>query len=320
MPPIHGIDISNHQGVTLDRLGRPLRLVVDWAKNAGIDLVCFKISEGRSSGDGRYEDGKRYVNTWRSVAQEVGFPYTGVYHWLSNDIPAEAQRDNSARRIGQLYANECIQLDIEEAGLSADEVRHAVDVWEETWPGRVFYYMGRYFDANLIDSLGIPPEKWWWPAYVPPASVEEMAARHHTRFLPGIWQWGGGGQGIYCDPVQSRIDSNQVLDWASLQARCGGSQNQPTRPITPLPTNLEEPVWTVCYLEGSPHIYIGLAARSTNGTVHVPYLIWLPNIDVVNDYLNTGAPSQIIPRASFHDVQANFVPDESLNGLLARIG
>jgi len=198
-----------------------VRAIVDWAKAQGIEFVCFKISEGRYSGDGKYDEGKRYVNIWREVAQELQFPYTGVYHWLSNDIPAEEQRDNAARRIGALYPNECIQLDIEEAGLDLDEIQHAISVWEETWPGRVFYYLGRYTAASAIFQLNLPADSWWWASYLPPSEYEGMVARHGPPFPAAIWQWGGGSQGAYCDPVQSRIDSNQVMNFDSLRTRCG---------------------------------------------------------------------------------------------------
>jgi hypothetical protein len=288
MPPIHGIDISNHQGVALERAGKGIRTIVDWAYGIGIDLVCFKISEGRQSGDGRYDDGKRYVNTWRQAAQEWPFPYTGVYHWLSNDIPAEAQRDNAAKRIGQLYPNECIQLDIEEGGLDYGEIRHAIDVWEETWPGRVFYYLGRYMAANAIDRLGVPSEKWWWPAYIPPNTIEAMMARHHPPFPPAVWQWGGGGQGLFCPLVAGRIDANQIIDVEAVRARCGYTTNTPVQPPAPVVTGKDDLMVVILAPRGANARFLAVMGATATGAQVAAHVEWLRTEDEMRPFTDNG--------------------------------
>jgi hypothetical protein len=310
MPPVHGIDISNHQGAALERANQPLRSIVDWAYGVGVDLVCFKISEGRVSGDGRYDDGKRYVNVWREAAQEWAFPYTGVYHWLSNDIPAEAQRDNAAKRIGGLYSNECIQLDVEEAGLDEGEVRHAVAVWEETWPGRVFYYLGRYFDANLIDRLGIPAEKWWWPAYIPPMTVEAMVTRHHAPFKPAVWQWGGGGQGFYCPLVNGRIDTNEIVDTEAVRARCGYGQVVPVPPVpVPVPTSVEDDLMVVILApRGANARFLAVMGKTASGAQVAVHVEWLRSEDEMRPFLNNGVQVVECDATDLVNVSVDAVP------------
>jgi hypothetical protein len=69
MARLDAVDISNHQGVSLDRAGHSLDSIIDWCMDE-LDLrfVACKISEGSRSGDG-YGDGKRYVQAWRSACR-----------------------------------------------------------------------------------------------------------------------------------------------------------------------------------------------------------------------------------------------------------
>jgi hypothetical protein len=323
MARLDAVDISNHQGVSLDRAGHSLDSIIDWCMDE-LDLrfVACKISEGSRSGDG-YGDGKRYVQAWRSRMQDKGIECQGVYHWLSNDVNIEAQRDNAAKRIGRLLPNECIQLDMEEAGLDFDELQHAINVWEETWPGRVFYYLGRYFAGSAIDRLDLPAQSWWWPAYSGLADYPTMKARHRAPFDPGVWQWGGGGEGIYCPLTSSRIDSNLVLDWSVLRAKCGYQAIQAILPdtgppfVVPAPTptpapNLpisgDDPMLVILAPEGRNARFFAILGKTAWGQWAAYDAEWIEDGNEMAPFAQLGTEVRTVPVSAFRNIHVNKVP------------
>jgi GH25 family lysozyme M1 (1,4-beta-N-acetylmuramidase) len=209
MPRLDGIDISNHQGKRArDRSVQPSE-VVQWAHDAGLRGIWFKATEGTT-----YQD--PYFRAWRRQASQLGFEFRGMYHWLTPGVSVERQLANFVDQVGNLEEGESIQLDCEQAGLSAAVVMEAYGRWTATYGDRVLVYMGWYYGGGLARRL---PENvpWWLPWYGTPKGLNRE---------PVIWQWGGGAEGAYVPLLDARVDANQINDDVALR-RLSGYPDRP---------------------------------------------------------------------------------------------
>lgn len=206
MPALHGVDVSHFQGSAF-----PWAAMV---QQHGITLGCTKVSQGAGFVDPTWQ-----IN--RDGMRAAGLRHRGLYHWLSAGVNLASQLANF-RRIGTLDVGEFVMLDIEENGLTVAEILAALELWEQTYPGRLIRYQGKFFANGDLGIYGRWP--WWLPAY-------------RSTILPTVlpvtvWQWAGGAGGVNV-PNVGNVDSNEIIDRARLERVAGY-----TLPPSPLPEGI----------------------------------------------------------------------------------
>lgn len=213
MPRLDGVDFSNHQGTRARQLSVDPAEAVRWAHDQGVRGAWFKATQGST-----YKD--PYYRAWRRQASELGFEFRGAYHWLVPGVSLDLQLKNFVDQVGTLEPGESIQLDCEDTGgLTDAEVIQAYAKWTDRYGDRVLVYCGRFYmgvqagkaRSYMIDRLPLDIP-WWMPWYGSPTALPRQ---------PVIWQWGGGEQGALCEPLQTRVDSNQFEDEARLRELSG---------------------------------------------------------------------------------------------------
>jgi hypothetical protein len=220
----------------------------------------------------------------RRRAAARSYRYSGMYHWLSPGKPLDRQLGNFQDAVGDLYPGEGIQLDSEQAGLDAAFIATAWEYWAAAYgEKRVGVYTGRYFTGGtsrtpVIDDL--PAYIEWWLAWYGPGAYSLITAR--LPRVPFVWQWGGGKEGVQIPMLRNaRVDSNQIILPAALDAFCGldGPAPPPVPAPAPVPQPFPPPIstpWALVPEEDDMPVRIGpLLIQATGADGSPPGTVYL---------------------------------------------
>lgn len=218
MPLLHGVDTSNNQGAGVVGIGPDI-------VNLGAPGWWHKATQGQKFRD-------PYWPVCRQARIDVGLRYGGPYHWPSPGTSVPNQFKNFRDFVGGLTTGEAIQLDLEDpAGLSDAEVIQTIELWEDEWPGRVVHYMGRFYmrqgNTYMVDRMLArfgETFRWWLPWYTSTYPAGQLPV------TPVVWQWAGGASGVVIPSLGRRVDSNQIIDVARLDAISGYGGPRPPQP------------------------------------------------------------------------------------------
>jgi GH25 family lysozyme M1 (1,4-beta-N-acetylmuramidase) len=215
MPHNDGFDVSHYQGANFPWT---------WSRNEGHDLASCKATEGI-----RFVDPTFAHN--RDAMASAGFRYRGMYCWIKPRLDVAAQVDHFVATVGDLALGEFVQIDCEEAPLTAGQMWTAFSALSERYPGRVIVYAGFFFAGWTSDPrfANCP----WWLAWYGPATFDDLQARAAKKkrplpWQPIVWQWGGGAEGDSVPGSEKGVDSNQIIDRDALESLAGYTNPPPT--------------------------------------------------------------------------------------------
>ena len=197
--PVHGIDVSHHQGT------------IDWAKVASADLgfAFIKASEGRD-----HED-TRFAENW-AAAGKAGL-VRGAYHFFTFCTPGAAQVEHFLEIAPPVADALPPVVDVEFAGNCkswtsiADirsELRVFLDVAEKAWRRRPILYITSESQSRIVEGHfdGYPTwvrSVFWRPPAGEPAWIFWQYT--HEAKVPGIES-----------PVDMNVFRGQPKDLAAL--------------------------------------------------------------------------------------------------------
>jgi len=203
-PPFDGPDVSHYQGSAF-----PWAALV---QTHGIRLCACKMTEGST-----YIDPTGALN--RKAMADAGLRWRGLYHFASPGAVGP-QVAHFRGIVGELHPGEHVMIDLEAPMTNLAAACLAVlDAFEDAYPGRVVRYQGKFFAQGDSDIYSHWP--WWLPAYTNTLPVTHMPVT--------LWQWAGGLSGVDV-PGVGRVDSNAVIDAATLDRVCGLHVPTPPQP------------------------------------------------------------------------------------------
>ena len=232
MAIIQGVDVSNHQD--------PGRCNWTEAHGDGVLFAWVKVTEGRD-----YTDPASAEHLQRIQAMAPGI-LRGGYHFARPDNRFKESSDG--RHNGKTEAAWAAAMALRQGALARGCLPFALDLEKYTEQGKVTTAQRDDFARGFIDEFeaitGILPCVYTGPTFWGYQHSEELAEELHARGVMlwlvqysrkadppkeirgwpwGVWQWSGGGDYAFSDPIEGLpypIDVNRYRGTlAELKAR-----------------------------------------------------------------------------------------------------
>lgn len=132
-------DISDHQAETN---------ILAYGES-GTDRILIKATEGSTYANPHYP-------IWNRLANEIGIE-VGAYHWLSPYSDATAQARHFLRVIGNSNRASWVCLDVEQNGVTVDQVnRFCLEMAMNGWPRGVIYGGAFFLGPMGLQAVRVP--------------------------------------------------------------------------------------------------------------------------------------------------------------------
>jgi len=188
---LFGIDVSHHQGTTLNFMA---------LRQAGVEFAFLKATEGGSFVDSRFQTNLRNA---RAAGMLVG-----AYHYVRESTTVEAQRDH-VRRVVPLDVP--VVLDVEAGSGTVEHARRLVLALRRIGYHVPLLYLPRWYWQELRqpDLSGLPP---LWSSRYPDNVIDDLVDEF-ARVPAHYWNgYGGLDVAVLQFTSSARIAGHAPLD------------------------------------------------------------------------------------------------------------